>query len=501
MKNYLIFILSLLLISGLAAQEKPFEEQQAEFEEMFQKHSKSFQERNQQNASAYRAFKQKLDQAFGNYLAKNWASVNPSATPQRDQQPKPLSTPQAQKQPRNPVSIPTVPQDKPQLPQPRLPETPEVLRVPVPVSTNPNVQTFSLEFLRNQFRFPSVDNFSAPVPVPLNHRVIAQYWQTISQKNYLPLLQDLLKKREDLQLNDWAYYQLIRSLADQYSRGNSNESVLFTWFMMLQSGYRVKVGYAPNQVYLLLPSESIIYKNTYYKLRGGYYYVMDAPRTQLTLQIYEKDYPSATQPVKLDVDKHFNTVPQKAFRELNFKHQGQDYNLVIAYDAALIDLYENYPLTDLEIFFDARPASLTAKSLKQEISPYLQGKSDLQAVNFLLALVQHGLAYQTDQEQFGREKTLFIEETLHYPYADCEDRSVLFAYLVKELLGLKVIALDYPGHITTGVRFRDDYPGDHCIYKGEKYLICDPTYIGASAGEAMSTYRSQSPKAIDIHGH
>ena len=46
-----------------------------------------------------------------------------------------------------------------------------------------------------------------------------------------------------------------------------------------------------------------------------------------------------------------------------------------------------------------------------------------------------------------------LDEPLFYPYSDCEDHSVLFAYLVRELPGLEVIGLDYPGHVATAVRF------------------------------------------------
>ena len=77
----------------------------------------------------------------------------------------------------------------------------------------------------------------------------------------------------------------------------------------------------------------------------------------------------------------------------------------------------------------------------------------MDAVNVLLRFVQTGFSYLTDSEQFGREKFMFPEETLSYPYSDCEDRSFLFAYLVSSLLGLDVIGLDYPGHVATAVKF------------------------------------------------
>ena len=46
----------------------------------------------------------------------------------------------------------------------------------------------------------------------------------------------------------------------------------------------------------------------------------------------------------------------------------------------------------------------------------------------------------------------------YYPYCDCEDRSVLYSYLVRNLLKLDVVLLDYPNHIATAVCFNENGP-------------------------------------------
>ncbi|MBN1542857.1 hypothetical protein JW992_11980, partial [candidate division KSB1 bacterium] len=118
--------------------------------------------------------------------------------------------------------------------------------------------------------------------------------------------------------------------------------------------------------------------------------------------------------------------------------------------------------------------------------------------NLLLRLVQTGFDYQTDDQQFGREKFFFPEEILHYPYSDCEDRSVFFSWLVHNLLSLDVIGLDYPGHVATAVRFDDPPPGDTVVHRGAKYTICDPTYINAEAGASMPQLKNVNPRAVDL---
>ena len=90
------------------------------------------------------------------------------------------------------------------------------------------------------------------------------------------------------------------------------------------------------------------------------------------------------------------------------------------------------------------------------------------------------------------------DETLYYSYCDCEDRSILFAYLVRKLTGLSVIGLDYPGHVATAVKFNDELPGAYVTHRNEKYLVCDPTYINAEIGMVMSRYKDVKPELIGL---
>ena len=67
-----------------------------------------------------------------------------------------------------------------------------------------------------------------------------------------------------------------------------------------------------------------------------------------------------------------------------------------------------------------------------------------------------------------------------------------FSFLVKNLIGLKVVGVDYPGHVAAAVKFNENLAGDYITYKGEIYAICDPTYLGAVAGIAMSKYANET---------
>jgi hypothetical protein len=149
------------------------------------------------------------------------------------------------------------------------------------------------------------------------------------------------------------------------------------------------------------------------------------------------------------------------------------------------------------MYFGSDVYKVTATPLQKQLAVHMKGMSEQQAVNFLLRFVQTSLKYQTDEQQFGEENYLFPEETLFYPYSDCEDRAVLFAWLVQSLLGLQVVGLDYPGHVAAAVHFNETVSGDSVDYQGKRYVVTDPTYINASAGMTMPDFKNFRPTVIN----
>ena len=141
--------------------------------------------------------------------------------------------------------------------------------------------------------------------------------------------------------------------------------------------------------------------------------------------------------------------------------------------------------------------------VKNELYPQLkkniQGRSKLDAAERLLNFVQTAFTYEYDDKVWGGDRAFFAEETLYYPYCDCEDRSILFSHLVRDLLGLKVVLVYYPGHLATAVQFNEEVNGDYLVVNGRKYTICDPTYIGASIGRTMPQMDNSTAKVIILN--
>ena len=138
-------------------------------------------------------------------------------------------------------------------------------------------------------------------------------------------------------------------------------------------------------------------------------------------------------------------------------------------------------------------------SLYPSLKKQLKDKTELEATNMLLNTLQTGLKYEYDDIVWGSDRAFFSEESLYYPYCDCEDRAILLTRLVRDLLGLKCLLVYYPGHLAAAIEYSDStVKGDYISLDGHKYIIADPTYINAPIGYTMPGMDNSSAKVIKL---
>lgn len=128
----------------------------------------------------------------------------------------------------------------------------------------------------------------------------------------------------------------------------------------------------------------------------------------------------------------------------------------------------------------------------------IQGLNQIEAVNHILNWVQTGFVYEYDDKIWGDDRAFFPEESLYYPYCDCEDRSILITRIIRDLLHLKCILVYYPGHLAAAVEFTQGEPmGDYIEYKSHKFFIMDATILsGAPVGVTMRGQDNSTAKVI-----
>lgn len=488
----------------------------------------------QQEASSFKEYRDKRDQEFTRFLQTQWKEMQTFQGMVRDEKPKPKVMPVAPVAPAPtpaqppvvtlpaPVSPDTAPRlpvpsgtpDRPTAVQP-VPATapvaapvvkvppiaaiPEPVKVaPVAVPALPRGQKLETEFYGQRLTFSYDPAFKVKLARRIDGKAISDHWSALSLADYEPLLRQIDAQRAPLQLNDWGYALLTHKVA-QGIYNTSNEQALFTWFVMTKAGYRARIAYDDTQVYLLMPSQQQIYATAYFTFDNQRYYAvgLDGSKHKLNrVFTYDGNYPGASKALDMRLDKSLNTGRQEKFKTVAFTYNGSKYQVKVDTDDQTIAYLKTYPQLDINLYFIADVNRATAHPLLQQLKPMVQGKSEQEAVNLLLRFVQTAFPYETDEQQFGTENYLFPEETLYYPYSDCEDRSVFFAWLVRNLLGLEVVGLDYPGHVATAVRFNENVAGDSIVYNSKRYVISDPTYINANAGMTMPDFKKLQPKVI-----
>lgn len=430
--------------------------------------------------SGLRQFKNARDSAFVAMMRGRWEDFNATRGESLVREPKPDKVPSVT--------------ESPVLPAP--PGTAPVITPPAP-SVTPDYPrgigsgNFSFSFLGTQIRVPLYSDMRFRLG-SLSDKSVADAFEGLCTKDYREIVDAFSDVREKLCLNDYFHMLLIKAAAEKFYGRDSDEAILFTMFISAQSGMKVRVAKIQDSLALLYSASPAVYEVPFLELGGEKYYIHNFKSgSPMSLRTY-RDMPAAG---LRDVELRLKAIPKLSSDtpEEITKVYG-DMSITTRPDRTLMQFYSLIPTTDYEVYRTA-PVS---RQMETDVIPALRiaidGKNEREAVGRILAFVQHAFAYKTDHRQFGRERPLFPDENFHYPYNDCEDRSFLFELLVRRLTGLDVVVLSYPGHAATAVCFNGDVPGDAVNLQGKRYVICDPTYIGAGISIAMPDFRGIAPE-------
>lgn len=508
MKRCWLTLWALLLVGVLSAQS---------FDQIRERMRAQHRRQAERSVADFEAYRAQANRQFAEQMRRAWVrhDAQPAEPmPVRPEPPRPVvkepdceptSDPIPFKE-EIPLPIPTPPA-RPIVPMPT-PITPIVVRPAAPeqpmapdVQPTPDEQPLDPSLFRFEFY-----GTTCYLSLKAHHRFelrgtdeqsVADGWMHLSSESYLPIVAEALAWRDELQLGDWGYLCLLEEMTRRFfTASNPNEAVLMQMFILTQSGYKVRIARSDDRLVLLMPSEDEICARPYLTIAGCRYYVIGSDSRSYYL--FDQAFPNEQQlSLRLLNEPRFAEVmtPERTLTT----HGKATVSVKVAANRHLIDFYNNYPL--MRGWSRYAQASLS-KAVKAQLYPALktliEGASEWVAANRLLHFVQTALEYQTDEEQFGRERPLFADETLHYPYCDCEDRSILYAILVRDLLGLDVVLLHYPEHLATAVRFSESVTGDYFELKEGRYTVCDPTYIGANVGDVMPQFKQASATIVRV---
>lgn len=330
---------------------------------------------------------------------------------------------------------------------------------------------------------------------------VADAIESLSDIKYDNMLFDCLKIRKENKLSDWAYFQTLEAMTNEFCGKGSNEATLLMGYILSQSGYKVRLGRDNQKLVLLTASHHTIYNKVAYRLDGETFYLLEGGVE--TLSICRASLPNETSislmiraAQKFDMDQSdVRTIKSRDYPDFKVTiHTNK--NLLKFYDTYLPSCMNDELMTRWAMYANTPLSEDVKAELYPQLRSQLQGLSKLEGMRRLLNLIQTGLVYEYDENIWGVDRAFFAEETLYYPYCDCEDRSILLSRLVRDILGLKAILIYYPGHLAMAVHFPEEVTGDYILLEGEKYIVCDPTYIAATVGRTMPGMNNNEARVI-----
>ena len=421
--------------------------------------------------------------------------AKPQTTPDKPQPVAPKAEPTT---PAKPQATPVKPQPVAPKAEPTTPAKPQT--TPVKPQPKPKAKPAMQSSLQKEF-YPSVAinycNTKLYIDASMKGVInitssqecaVADGYEALCRSNYKPLIANCQQAQKDFRLNDWGVFLFVKTAAEALCN-DENSCIVMQQFLLNELGYRAKMARRGdrNQLLLFVATDCMVYGHPYFTKEGLNYYNINGTEA-CTFYMCNQDSKKAKTPVAM----RLNNVPALNSGVVSRQRTNKAGNVSVSVNVSksLMDFYASMPQCDYGVYAKAPVAGSLAQEVLGTLRPLVQGKSEVDAANLLLNFVQTGFKYATDEEQFGFEKPFFVEELFYYPACDCEDRSVLFGWLVRELLGLDVVYLDYPNHIATAVQFKGDVKGDFLTVDGKRYTVCDPTYIGASIGMTMPNLRS-----------
>ncbi|MCF6329922.1 MAG: hypothetical protein L3I99_00045 [Sulfurimonas sp.] len=445
----------------------------------------SFENFKSSEFSNFKQYKDERDTAFNNYLKSEWKVYQEHLSKPIYEKSKPKKLPIAIAQPIKKIG----PKVNIKIKKIKPLEIPKEVKI-VPKNT-------SLVFFGTLLEFEVSNDIKTANYFPRNQKGVTSFFQTIASSNHEELVNDIQKVKIDLNLNDWGIYLLTLELS-KLIYSDHNNAKLFSWFIFNKLGYAVKVGIVNKHVVLLHYSKKIIYSTPNYTFSKKKFYALSHYNKGSVgrLYTYAQNYPGSDAPLDLSLKSLPNFAQNKQNKDLSFINNGENIKIEFTYNKNLIDFMATYPQADYETYFNAPLENTTNTQILKALKKHIDGKKTSEAMNFVLHFVQKSFKYEVDNQQFGREKVMFAQETLYYNKSDCEDRAVLFSYLVKELFGVGIIGIKYMDHMATALYI--PMQGDSVMAGLKRFVIADPTYINANIGQSMPKYISKKPNSFIV---
>lgn len=483
-----------VVLSGIAQNSKneSFDEYTARKKEEFNKYRK-------QKKTEFEQYRQRLNEEFAAKLSGEWKQYKTEPKKQPPFSPKPPKPIVVDNtKPTPPTKVPVQAIVPPEKKIPDIPVTLPKINHHKPAKQYP----VNFAFYNTPCGIGKFDTSILTLSSTDNSAVSKAWKRLTANGNLEPLLADCFRLREEMQLCDWGFLQLVDKVAATLYPNSMDKQNFLATAIMIQAGYDCRIMDKEGQIALAYHPSHTVYGKSTCKIDGKDYYIY-GPLADKAGKIYSYpgDFHKSPTPIRMVVDRYpqFANSPTPAKTYSSALWKGAPV-FEITTDKSVMDFFDTFPIVDWNLYGLAPMSPQAEHTLFPVMQILTEGLGEEEAVNLILNYMNYGFRYMTDQDQFEREKPFFPDENFYYPYNDCEDRAILFSRIVKRVLGLDAVYLFYPGHLAAAVRFSPgvNVNGATVEVDGIPYVVCDPTCKGGTAGYLAEEFRNVAAKVYKV---
>lgn len=334
---------------------------------------------------------------------------------------------------------------------------------------------------------------------------LKRFYKRLEEANYEVMLDDLLAYRDNMELNDWFFYNLVRKAVESvYSKESSMFQTTTTWFFMTKAGYDTRLYTSKSKyTFLYMRTEDQVFEAPFVRLKGqpyvnltSLYYGINTKGIVFEVSKFQPGKANST-PFSFKIDR-LPELPSKMMKKnFTFKVDEKEIVLNVDIDTLTSELLRGFPITKPFNYVKAPMAKATMASLKKALVPHLEGLSPTDQVRTLVSFTRKAFPYKNDQIKYKRDQPLTGDQLLLADTSDFEDRCALFYNLLKETTDFNFIVIRYihDDIITIGVEL-PEVTGKPFEHEGVQYTIADPTMPSNSS--KLGIYPISLDKDIEI---
>lgn len=338
-------------------------------------------------------------------------------------------------------------------------------------------------------------------------KTLSSAWEALSNDKYSIVIFDCLKIKEELDLCDWAYIKLVKTYSEAVIPNNPSSGAVLAAYILAQSGFKTRlVKDDNNNYYLLYGVDSNLVDLRYWIIDGTVFSCFE-DLSEIPFYVCNGRFPGET-PARMDNNSgNFFTVLPSDTRTL--VSRSCNLTLNVSSNLNYINFLKDYPeyfkgndrICSWINYYNTKLSVDTENILYPALSEATKDMPPAESVNYILHFIQEAFPYKDDIHVWGRQRSFFPQETMYYPFSDCEDRSILFSRIVRDILELDIILVYFPEkqHLLAATKLpEDNETGWFINVEGERYYFTDPSYINSNLGDLAENYMDTSFEILKL---